>query len=73
MCAAEIIHEIIIILGYASAAFSLLTPDWKGYIWIFLITAFAAGLCDVPFVILQRYNRPRILRVMKIYKLGSEK
>lgn len=68
MCAAEIIHEIIIILGYASAAFSLLTPDWKVYIWIFFITAFAAGLCDVPFVILQRYNRPRILRIMKIYK-----
>lgn len=65
MCAAEIIHELIILLGYASLLFSFFTPDPKSYIFIFVITAFFAGLCDTFFVILQRYNRPRMVRLYK--------
>ncbi len=63
MCAAEIIHEIIILLGYVSLLFIFFTPDPKEYIWIFAITAFFAGCCDAFFVILQRYNRPRIVKI----------
>lgn len=65
MCAAEIIHELIILLGYASLLFSFFTPDPKRYVFIFVITAFFAGLCDTFFVILQRYNRPRMVRLYK--------
>lgn len=68
MCAAELIHEIIIIMGYASLLFSLFTPDWKKYLWIFVITAFLAGCCDIFFVILQRYNRPRVLKILRNHK-----
>ncbi|MGN1305550.1 MAG: hypothetical protein ACI4YB_11015 [Oscillospiraceae bacterium] len=64
MCAAEIIHEMIILLGYVSLLFSLFTPDPKENLLIFVITAFFAGCCDAFFVILQRYNR---LRIVKIY------
>lgn len=63
MCAAEIIHELIIVLGYASVLFSLFTPDWPKYMWIFIVTAFFAGLMDSIFVIVQRYNRPRLMRL----------
>ncbi|MBQ8612822.1 MAG: hypothetical protein IJ416_01225 [Ruminiclostridium sp.] len=63
MCAAELIHEIIVLLSWATLFFSLFTPDWKIYIWIFVGTAFLAAGCDMFFVILQRYNRPRVIRL----------
>lgn len=63
MCAAEIIHEIIIVLGYAPILFSFFASDPEDYIWIFAITSFFAGCCDAFFVILQRYNRPRIVKI----------
>lgn len=63
MCTAEIIHEMIILLGYVSLLFSLFTPDPKENLLIFVITAFFAGCCDAFFVILQRYNRPRIVKI----------
>lgn len=69
MCAAEIIHELIILLGYVSVLFSVFTPDWPKYIWIFIVTAFFAGLADSIFVIVQRYNRPRLMR---LYEKGKD-
>lgn len=73
MCSAEVIHEIIILLGYASLLFCFLTPDPKGDFAIFAITAFFAGLFDSVFVILQRYNRPRMIRFLARYGQKSEK
>lgn len=73
MCSAEVIHEIIVLLGYASLLFCFLTPDPKGDIAVFAITAFFAGLCDTFFVILQRYNRPRMIRFLARYGQNFEK
>ena len=60
MCQAEVVHETIILCSFLPLLFSLVWGDFP----IFLITSLAAALLDTLFVIMQRYNRPRILRLM---------
>ena len=36
-----------------------------GQFWIFLITAIAAMIFDSQFIIIQRYNRPRIVKILE--------
>ena len=62
---AELVHEIIIILGFLPVLLSI----WFGDLAVFVITSVLAALIDLVFVILQRYNRPRILKI----KLKNEK
>lgn len=66
MCAAELTHEVIIALGYLTLALAWLCDDVASGLWLFGGTAFAAGLFDLIFVIIQRYNRPRLRRVMAL-------
>lgn len=61
MCQAELVHETIIILSFAPLLFTI----WFGDFWIFLITSILAAMFDLCFVIMQRYNRPRIIRLIK--------
>lgn len=61
MCVAELVHEINIVLSYGSLAFTFLASDWREDIWIYLITATLAACFDVVFVIIQRFNRPRLV------------
>ncbi len=61
MCQSEIIHEVIMLLSFVPVLFSL----WLGSFGIFLLTSLAASLLDSVFVILQRYNRPRLVRLIK--------
>lgn len=61
MCIAELVHEFIIVLGYGSVLFCLFTESPRDNIAVFLITAVIAGGIDLIFVIMQRYNRPRVL------------
>lgn len=61
MCHAELVHELIIVLSFTSLFFAI--PF--GAFGIFLITAIAAAAFDMMFVILQRYNRPRIVNSRK--------
>jgi len=42
-----------------------------GQFWIFLITAIAAMIFDSQFIIIQRYNRPRIVKILERKKLDS--
>ena len=65
MCVSEAGHEIMLVCGYFSVLFCFITGDWHTDVWIFLATAFAAGLFDFVFVLLQRYNRPRLVRLLK--------
>ena len=58
-CQAEIVHEIIIVLSFLPILFSI--PF--GALAAFLLTSILAALFDSVFVILQRYNRPRLLRL----------
>lgn len=67
-CQAEVVHEIIMILSLLPmAAIPLL-----GGAAALVITSVLAMLFDSLFVILQRYNRPKLVRVMKRFpKIGK--
>ena len=60
-CQAEVVHEINMVLSFVPIVFSV----WFGSLGVFLLTSFAAFLFDGIFVIMQRYNRPRLIRMMK--------
>ena len=61
MCHAEAVHVCIIPLSLASVGFAI--PF--GALPVFLITGVGAALFDLLFVIMQRYNRPRLLRFIR--------
>lgn len=60
MCGAEICHEVIIVFSFVPILFSIKF----GVIAVFIATSFLAAAVDVIFVIVQRYNRPRIIRLI---------
>lgn len=59
-CQAEIVHEINMVLSFVPIAFSV----WFGSIGVFVLTSCAAFIFDSIFVIMQRYNRPRLMRLI---------
>ena len=61
MCQAEIVHEIIIVLSFVPIIFSI----WFGELLVFIITSVISALIDSIFVMLQRYNRSRIIKLIK--------
>ena len=61
MCQAEVVHEVIVLLSFVPLAFVPLF----GVFPVFFATSLAAGLVDCVFIIAQRYNRPRLLRIIE--------
>lgn len=61
MCNAERVHEIIMILSFVPVLFSICFGEFL----VFFITSIIASLVDSVFVIVQRYNRPRILKLIR--------
>ena len=61
MCQSEIVHEIIVVLSFVP----VLTIPWLGEPVVFMMTSFFAACFDMMFVIMQRYNRPRIIRLIE--------
>ena len=61
-CQAELVHELIILFSFAPIFASI--PF--GALPVFLVTSVLAACYDALFVIMQRYNRPRILKMIKI-------
>ena len=59
-CCSEAVHEWIMLLSFLP----VLTIPAFGAPWVFWITSILAALCDGSFVILQRYNRPRLIRIL---------
>lgn len=61
MCQAELVHEIIIPFSFipilASAPF--------GAAFVFVITSVLVACYDAMFVVMQRYNRPRVLKLIE--------
>lgn len=57
-CQAEIVHEVIVLLSFLPLFFAIPFGEFP----VFLITSLLSALFDSLFVILQRYNRPRLLR-----------
>ena len=60
-CQAEVVHEVNMVLSFVPIVFSV----WFGSLGVFLLTSCAAFIFDSIFVIMQRYNRPRFIRLMK--------
>ena len=61
MCQAELVHTVIVVLSFVPLAFVPLF----GVFPVFLATSLAAGLTDCVFIIAQRYNRPRLIRIIE--------
>lgn len=60
-CQSEVVHEVNMVLSFVPIVFSV----WFGSLGVFLLTSIAAFLFDGVFVIMQRYNRPRLMRLVK--------
>ena len=60
MCQAELVHEVIIVLSFLPVAASV----FFGAFWVFFVTSLLAACYDGMFVIMQRYNRPRIIKLI---------
>lgn len=58
-CGAELVHEIIMVLSFLP----LLAVPFCGSFSVFFITSVLSALFDSVFVMAQRYNRPRLVRI----------
>ena len=59
MCQSEVVHETIFVFSFLP----IIATIWFDSLMAFLITSIISGLFDLAFVIMQRFNRARILRV----------
>ena len=59
-CVSEAVHEVIILFSFVPLLFALC---W-GAFPVFLITSVLASLFDGSFAVMQRYNRPRLVRIL---------
>ena len=62
MAQAELVHRIIMVLSFVPLL--LIIP--YGAPVVFIVTSIAAGWIDLQFVIIQRYNRPRVMKLLKM-------
>ena len=67
MTKAETDHWVNEVISLVSVLFSLL---W-GKFWLFLAVAVFAMIFDGQFIVIQRYNRPRLLRILEKEKLRA--
>ena len=67
MAQAELVHRIIMVLSFVPLL--LIIP--YGVPMVFIVTSIAAALIDLQFVIIQRYNRPRVMKLLKMKTLDS--
>lgn len=68
-CHAETVHRLIVLMSFLPILYTLIFGSFP----VFLITSlFAAGF-DLMFVVVQRYNRPRLLRLLNRKNNTEEK
>ena len=60
MCQAELVHETNVVVSFVPIFFA----TWFGALPVFLITSILGALSDLVFVFIQRYNRPRVMRMI---------
>lgn len=59
MCQSELVHETIVVLSFLP----IVASRWFGSAPVFILTSVAAAAVDLSFVIMQRYNRPRVVKI----------
>ena len=69
MCQAELIHETIVMLSFLPIAEGI----GFGAYPVFIVTSVLAAGCDTLFVMMQRYNRQRVVKLLKYKDLHIEK
>ena len=62
MCQSELVHEAIAVLSFLPLAVCLACGDTED-VPVFAATSVVAACFDLVFVVMQRYNRPRALRL----------
>jgi hypothetical protein len=72
-CQAEMVHYIIVPLGYFSVFFSLLTHNTEYWFLIFFLIATFIGICNIAFSLIQRYNRFRLEKLLLIFVVKKQK
>ena len=60
MCQAELVHETIAVLSFLP----ILAAIWFGEYPVFIVTSVLSAACDMVFVIMQRYNRQRVMKLL---------
>ena len=68
MCQAELVHEAIILFSFVPILAAIPFGAWP----VFVITSVLAACYDAMFVMLQRYNRPRIIRLIERESKNSQ-
>lgn len=59
MCQSELVHETNVILSFVP----LIASIFFGSFSVFLITSVCGAVFDLLFVVMQRYNRPRVVKM----------
>lgn len=67
-CQAELVHEVIMVLSFAP----MLLCRKFGAAGVFAVTSILAALVDGTFVIMQRFNRPRLIRILQKKNDGNK-
>jgi len=68
MCQSEVVHLTIVVLSFVPIFASLL----YGSFWVFFITSVLSAGVEMMFVIMQRYNRPRIVKLIQRERLKEK-
>lgn len=61
-CRVEVTHLVIIAFGFLPILLPLFMTGVGVGFWVLFWIGVVAAICEVPFVIVQRYNRPRMLK-----------
>ncbi len=59
MCQSELVHEVNVILSFVP----IIVTIWFGSFFVFLITSIGGAVFDLIFVVMQRYNRARVIKI----------
>lgn len=59
MCQSELVHETNMILSFVP----IIASKWFGAFYVFFITSICSAVFDLLFVIIQRYNRVRVIKI----------
>ncbi len=59
MCQSELVHETNVIFSFVP----IIATKWFGSFYVFFITSICGAIFDLIFVIMQRYNRPRVIKI----------
>ena len=65
MCCAEIVHEVNVAVSFVPVVLSVIVPVLRSTILVFVLTSLAVAGFDMLFVMIQRYNRPRMLKLIR--------